>query len=154
MFYSLLLKNEVLRKYDSKKVTNAVNFLFQIYYETLFIVSDYDFIVKNTISDKVSTNKITDITECYTSIMENNVAFITKYEQQIGKIKKTFTEEEKIVYEYSIEKGESDSVIQELLEKFDKTYYNIKKSCYTKIYLSFRLDDKDSYFSKFIKSRY
>ena len=61
------------------------------------------------------------------------------------------TNDEKIIYEYSIEKKETDSVVQSIIKKYGKTYYHIKKSCYLKIYLYFNLDDENSYFVKYMK---
>ena len=62
-----------------------------------------------------------------------------------------FTEDEMLIFEYSVEKQEKDAVVQEVIRRYDKPYYNIKKSCYLKIYLTFGLNDKDSYYSKMIK---
>ena len=101
----------------------------------------------NNIGSSISSNKISDITGSAVTTKESLKSLVNIFEKRMEYVKKLFTEDEKLIFEYSIEKQRPDLYVQNIVKKYDKTFYSLKKSCYLKIYLYFKLDE-NSYFLK------
>ena len=86
---------------------------------------------------------IVKTTEELENIQNYNTKFVTYFENKINYIKTQFTEDEKIIYENSIENRKKDKEIMSNLCKKGHSYYDIKKSCYLKIALGFGIVEVD-----------
>lgn len=150
----MALAKTFMDSYQSKNISKSVNDLMETYNEVSLLVSCFDLqLLHRDDMSEVSrkSNKVSDTVFDNCSALEMNLKFIENFERTINKVQNMFTEDEMLIFEYSVEKQEKDAVVQEVIRRYDKPYYNIKKSCYLKIYLTFGLNDKDSYYSKMIK---
>lgn len=67
------------------------------------------------------------------------VDFVNDFDNKISFLKTQFTEDEEIIFHYSLEERELDKVIMDKVCKSEHKYYDIKKSCYLKVALCFGL---------------
>lgn len=149
MLIRVLSKTE-MAKYSTRLVTKKVNDLIEAYNDVLLAIDDFD--IKLSFGERdetsfISSNKISDITGSAVTTKESLKSLVNIFEKRMEYVKKLFTEDEKLIFEYSIEKQRPDLYVQNIVKKYDKTFYSLKKSCYLKIYIYFKLDE-NSYFLK------
>lgn len=138
----VLINEELTENFNSKVLYSKVLRLFTEYNMRQFAVRSkiYSPYKENT---TINENELTKITrsEEFKDIIETdeNLNYLLEFENRIEFIKNQLTPDEEIIYKYSIEEGELDKVIMDRLCKSGHKYYEIKKSCYLKIALSFGL---------------
>ena len=71
--------------------------------------------------------------------IEEYFDYVFNFENKIKYLKTQFTDDEAIIFHYSIEERELDKEIMDRICKSEHKYYQIKKSCYLKIALCFGL---------------
>ena len=150
---SIALTEELMKPYDMRTISEMIKILFTTFNNIIFLVERYDLqlLNHNSKTDKVQESNVSDRTFSSVSALDINRNFIRNFRKRLRIVKNKMTNDEKIIYEYSIEKKETDSVVQSIIKKYGKTYYHIKKSCYLKLYLYFNLDDENSYFVKYVR---
>lgn len=136
----VLLNNKYLEEFDTKLLTKEVYNLFD----------DYNFInelvASNTIEEnknyleikKISKGNYSEELKKVTKI-ENYIIYLQEFNKKLEALKKSFTEEELIIFTYGVEERECDKELCDRICKSYKTYINIKKSCFVKIALRFNL---------------
>ena len=138
----VLINEELTESFNSKVLYSKVLRLFTEYNMRQFAIRSkiYSPYKENTNINEHELSKISN-NEAYKDIIENdeNLNYILEFENRIEFIKSQLTPDEEIIYKYSIEEGELDKVIMDRLCKSGHKYYEIKKSCYLKIALSFGL---------------
>ena len=150
------LTKEFMAAYDTRLITKEVIELLEVYNILLLEADEYDtdFNFKTgDVNTKVSSNKISDKTSLLANELDNINHVLRKFENQMKKVQRMLNDDEKIIYEYSLERQETDSYVQNILKKYGRAFYSAKKSCFLKIYQAFQLYDENSYFVKF-KNRY
>lgn len=65
------------------------------------------------------------------------VDYVIDFEKKLDFLKTQFTDDEAIIFHYSLEERELDKEIMDRVCKTEHKYYQIKKSCYLKIALCF-----------------
>ena len=123
------LYTKVIEKFDEY---NSKQFAIKhIAQESLSRNQDFD--------EKVFKQIKSDPTVKATIKSDSLLDFVNDFDKKIDFLKSQFTEDEKIIFHYSLEEREIDKVIKENLGKTDHKYYAIKKSCYLKVALCFGL---------------
>lgn len=137
-----LLKEEFIKGYDFKKIVKLVINLFDYYNYEKITLNGYIYSpLINNFDEKSGMNKYNnnDITAKTFETHEKMFKKIEEFEKKVEMVKTTLTDDEIIIFNYSILERESDKIILDRICKTPRTYYKIKKSCYIKVALYFNL---------------
>lgn len=141
----VLLRKMYLDDYDLKMVVKAVHNLFDDYNHKKLIVKGYfDGDLQHGLYDDPSDKrykKKKDSVSDAAVLKEEVKVYLDLFERKLENIKERFTEDEMLIYKYSVLARLPDKAMRDKICKTDKTYYPIKKSCYVKLALSFDLID-------------
>lgn len=134
-----LISKKYLDYFDMKVLSKEVCNLFDDYNFMYSLVKEHMF--ERTNFTSTSKSKINTSNEELKSILKNEsyINYLKEFEKKIENLKTTFTDDELVVFHYSIEDRETDKEICERIKKTYKTYFIIKKSCYIKVALKFNL---------------
>ena len=138
----VLINEELTESFNSKVLYSKVLRLFTEYNMRQFAIRSkmYSPYEDSTTINEQTLTRISSNGELKNIILnDENLNYILEFENKIEFIKSQLTPDEEIIYKYSIEEGELDKVIMDRLCKSGHKYYEIKKSCYLKIALSFGL---------------
>lgn len=139
-----LLTKEYIDIYDMRKISRAVLKLFDDYNYKKAIVQVYEnFNSSNSLSYEHRNTKNIKSDPTYKKFAKRDrlLGYLNCFEEQMNNLKSTFTDDELKVFHFTIEERMSDKITRDKINKADKTYYLIKKSCYVKIALKFGLID-------------
>lgn len=135
-----LFKQNYMIGFDHKKITKLVKDKFDDIHFKEMIVESYDLsgdskdIVLNSFSSGYSDPTFNAVREREKLIKQINDFYAT-----LESVKATFTEEEIMIFKYSLEAGEKDEVIQEKTRYYNNKFYCIKNSLYFKLALKYNL---------------
>ena len=142
LFMRALLNEKSVEKFNTKVLYKEVIGLFDEYNINQLTIQD---IAEESLGRKLEVRE-----ECFqhtksdptwkaTLKSDKLVDSVIKFENKIKYLKTQFTDDEAIIFHYSLEERELDKEIMDRVCKFDHKYYQIKKSCYLKVALSFGL---------------
>lgn len=141
----VVLKPEYLQEYNERQIVAAVYNLFDDYnYKKLILKGYFDDTSNHDLNYKpedLRYRKNSDYVSSKSEEKEKVQAYIDKFEKKLNIVLEKLTDEEKIIYKYSIRQRLRDKEIFDKVCKQDKKYYQIKKSCFVKFALSFDLVD-------------
>ena len=136
----VLLDPTSVERFNSKKLYDEVEARFKEYsINKLAIqnIAEKSLTKKQTIREEKFTRHKSDPTWKATIESEKIVDSVFDFEDKINYLKTQFTDDESIVFKYSLEECETDKEIMNRICKTSQRYYQIKKSCYIKIGLCF-----------------
>lgn len=140
-----LLKKKYIEEYNLKSVTKAVLNLFDDYNYKINI--SYDYLGKQLnhelyeIPVHSGKSKKQDEISKIVEKRENVLNYINEFDRKLKILKNEFTSEELAIFKYCIIERAMDKEVMDQIAKTEKTYYNIKKSCFVKIALRYNLVD-------------
>ena len=138
----VLLEERLLNQYNTRQLFTDVLRLFDEFNTKQFFAQEYLYKFSKDTTDLnsfISQNSKSDPTWKSLVIKDKFVKYVIDFERKMEFIKTQLTEDEFIIYKYSLEEREMDKVIRNRINKSEHKYYQIKKSCYLKIALLFRL---------------
>lgn len=137
-----LLTNDSVEPFNAKDLYSKVIDKFDEYNSKQFAIQ--------SIAQESLTRKQEIREECFQQIKSDPtwkatvksdkiLDFVNDFDSKIRFLKTQFTEDEEIIFRYSLEERELDKVIMDRVCKSEHKYYEIKKSCYLKVALCFGL---------------
>ena len=135
-----LLNEDSVEKFDTKQLYKKIVALFDEYNINKLTIQN---IAQKSLSRNQNKGE-----ECFkkgksdptwkaTLESEKYVDYVIDFENKIEFLKTQFTDDEAIIFHYSLEERELDKEIMDRVCKTEHKYYQIKKSCYLKIALCF-----------------
>lgn len=137
-----LLNENSVEKFNAKVLYSKVIDLFDEYninQLTIQRVAEESLVRNQELREECFQQRKSDPTWKATAKSEKNFDYVFNFENKIKYLKTQFTDDEAIIFRYSIEERELDKEIMDRICKSEHKYYQIKKSCYLKIALSFGL---------------
>lgn len=137
-----LLNENSVEKFNAKVLYSKVIDLFDEYninQLTIQRVAEESLVRNQELREECFQQTKSDPTWKATVKSEKNFDYVFNFENKIKYLKTQFTDDEAIIFRYSIEERELDKEIMDRICKSEHKYYQIKKSCYLKIALSFGL---------------
>ena len=138
----VLLEERIMNQYDTRQLFEEVIKLFDDFNAKQFFAQEYLCkISKDVINLKSLNHKKMKKDLTFRTVLKRDqcLNYVVDFEKKIEFLKSQLTDDEMIVYTYSLEERELDNIILNRLNKSPHKYYQIKKSCYLKIALLFRL---------------
>ena len=138
-------KKKYLDEYNLKLIVRSVYNLFDDYNYKKAVAQEYlDSLYQHRLSENLEyskEHKKVDSTYKIVEKREKVVNYLNEFDRKLEYLLSNLSEDEKIIYKYSILAREQDKQVRDRICKTDKTYYLIKKSCYVKVALRFSLVD-------------
>lgn len=137
-----LLNDNSVEKFKARELFNQVLNLFDEYninQLTVQHIAEESLVRNQEVREECFQSGKSDPTWKATLKSDKYVDYVLNFERKIQFLKTQFTDDELIIFKYSIEERELDKEIMVRVAKSDHKYYQIKKSCYLKVALSFGL---------------
>lgn len=137
-----LVTSKTVEPFNTKKLYNDVLDKFDEYNSKQIAIKH---IAKESLSrnvefgDKVFQQVKSDPTVKATIKSDKLLDFVNDVDSKIDFLKTQFTEDESIIFRYSIQERELDKIIKLRIGKDGRAYDRVKKSCYIKVALCFGL---------------
>lgn len=135
-----LLSKKYLENFDMKKLSKEIIALFDDYNFLKSLVKAQIVVSFNEkFIDDMNYKHYNDYTMGQMLKKSNYNMFVKEFEKRIEIVKGSFTNDEIMIFTYSIENREADKIVCDRICKSYKTYFTIKKSCYAKLAIQFNL---------------
>lgn len=137
-----LLNDSTFEKFNTKVLYSKIIDLFDTYNTNQIAIkniAEKSLVRKQELREESFQQRKSDPTWKATVESEKFVDYVLDFESKINFLKSQFTEDEAIIFHYSLEERELDKEIMDRICKSEHRYYQIKKSCYLKIALCFGL---------------
>ncbi len=138
-----LLKLSYIENFNMKKLTNAIFQEFDKYNYEINVAQSYiDSMLGSGDIQVVSNNRgksqpVLSIVEKRQKILDE----IDAFEKKIKEVKAILSDDELLVFHYSIEERETNAQVSDRMCRSMKTFLHIKKSCFVKVALKLGLTD-------------
>lgn len=137
-----LLNENSVEKFNAKKLYKKIIDLFDEYninQLTIQQIAEESLVRNQVVREEHFQQTKSDSTWKAVVKGDKNFDYVFNFENKIKYLKTQFTDDEAIIFHYSIEERELDKEIMDRICKSEHKYYQIKKSCYLKIALCFGL---------------
>ncbi len=133
-----LLKENYMSGCNKKRIRRAVLDLFDEikYYEMLL---EESFVTNEGKTLPIKTTNVSDPISGTLNSLEKMANIVNAFYKKVDSVKETFTEDELVVFECSVEKREKDEIIMCTKFKNAQKYYQIKNSMYFKLAIKFKI---------------
>lgn len=137
-----LLNENSVERFDAKQLYKKIIDLFDEYninQLTIQQIAEESLVRNSEFREECFQKTKSDSTWKAVVKSDKNFDYVFNFENKVKYLKTQFTDDEAIIFHYSIEERELDKEIMDRICKSEHKYYQIKKSCYLKIALSFGL---------------
>ena len=137
----VLLEEKVLKLFNTRQLFQDVLNLFDEYNTKQFMLNDavYKSLDSSHLEKLIGQKGKTDSVWKSVLVCDKYLNDVSEFKRKIQMLKMQMTDDELIIFNYSLEEREIDKVIMNRINKSNHKYYQIKKSCYLKIALTFGL---------------